>query len=60
VGGIVDFLKPGKTGFFCESEKPETIADAVLKYEDQEVRNMIVRQAKELVVKNIILHTNKT
>jgi phosphatidylinositol alpha-1,6-mannosyltransferase len=31
VGGIVDFLRDGENGLFCEPNRPETIADTVLR-----------------------------
>jgi glycosyltransferase involved in cell wall biosynthesis len=30
-GGIPDFLAEGETGLFCDPERPETIADAILR-----------------------------
>jgi glycosyltransferase involved in cell wall biosynthesis len=49
VGGIVDFLKPGETGFFCESGKPETVAQAIIKYEDDIIKNQIIDSAKKYI-----------
>lgn len=49
VGGIVDFLKPGETGFFCESGKPETVAQAIMKYEDDTLKNQIIDTAKKYI-----------
>ncbi len=49
VGGIVDFLKPGETGFFCESGKPETVAQAIMRYEDDTIKNQIIDNAKKYI-----------
>lgn len=51
VGGIPDFLKDGDTGYFCEVGKPKTIADAIMKFENNlEQKNSIVENAKSMVV----------
>ena len=50
VGGIVDFLRDGETGLFCEVKNPKSIAQKVEKLiKDRESREYIVRQAKKMV-----------
>lgn len=50
VGGIVDFLRNGETGLFCEVKNPKSIAQKVEKLiKDRESRDYIVRQAREMV-----------
>lgn len=50
VGGIVDFLKDGETGLFCEVSNPRSIAQKVEKLiKDNESRDYIVRNAEEMV-----------
>jgi glycosyltransferase involved in cell wall biosynthesis len=50
VGGIVDFLKDGDTGLFCEIKNPKSIAQKVEKLlKDKESRDYIVRNAYEMV-----------
>ncbi len=50
VGGIVDFLKDGETGLFCEVGNPKSIAQKVLKLmKDAESRKYIVGNALHLV-----------
>lgn len=50
VGGIVDFLKDGETGLFCEVNNPESIARKVEKLiKDKESRDYIVKNARALV-----------
>jgi len=50
VGGILDFLKNGETGLFCEVENPKSI---VLKIEklmkDKASKEYIVKQARDMV-----------
>lgn len=51
VGGIVDFLKEGETGWFVSPKNPEQIAEVVKKIENEsvETRNAIVERAKQVV-----------
>ena len=52
VGGIVDFLIDGKTGLFCQVNNPQSIAEKVQLYlEDNELNEKIKKQAAELVIK---------
>ena len=49
VGGIVDFLKDGETGLFCEVGNPKSIAQKVLKLmKDAESRKYIVENGLRL------------
>ncbi len=53
VGGIPDFLRDGETGLFCEVRNPKSIAEKVkLLLENKELRNKIIANAKEMVIKN--------
>jgi glycosyltransferase involved in cell wall biosynthesis len=50
VGGIVDFLKDGETGLFCEVNNPQSIAQKVEKLiKDSESRNYIIERARAMV-----------
>jgi len=50
VGGILDFLKDGETGLFCEVGNPRSIAQKVVKLiKDAESRDYIVRTAEQMV-----------
>jgi len=50
VGGIVDFLKDGETGLFCEVNNPQSIANAVKKLIDNtELSNHIAKTSFEMV-----------
>jgi len=50
VGGIVDFLKDGETGLFCEVGNPANIAQKVLKLvKDAAAREAMVENAKKMV-----------
>lgn len=50
VGGIVDFLKDGETGLFCEVRNPKSIAQKVEKLiRDNESREYIVKNALNMV-----------
>ena len=50
VGGIVDFLRDGETGLFCDIKSPKSIAQKVEKLiKDKESREYIVRNASEMV-----------
>lgn len=51
VGGIVDFLKDGETGLFCEVGNPKSIAQKVSKLmKDAESRDYIIRTAERMVL----------
>jgi len=53
VGGIVDFLKDGETGLFCQVDNPHSIAEKIRQYLDnKELSKKIIFNAKNLVVKN--------
>ncbi|MEK7464059.1 MAG: glycosyltransferase family 4 protein [Patescibacteria group bacterium] len=50
VGGIVDFLKDGETGLFCEVQNPKSIAQKVEKLiKDKESRDYIIKNAEQMV-----------
>lgn len=50
VGGIVDFLRDGETGLFCEVHNPKSIAGAVQKYfSNDALRQKIVSNAASMV-----------
>ncbi len=50
VGGIVDFLKDGETGLFCEVGNPKSIAQKVEKLmKDRESREYIIQTASRMV-----------
>ena len=50
VGGIVDFLKDGETGLFCEVGNPKSIAQKVEKLmKDSESRRYILENASKMV-----------
>lgn len=50
VGGIVDFLKDGETGLYCEVNNPKSIAQKVEKLiKDRESREYIVKTAFKMV-----------
>lgn len=50
VGGIVDFLKDGETGLFCEVGNPRSISQKVEKLvKDKESYDYIVNNAKSMV-----------
>jgi glycosyltransferase involved in cell wall biosynthesis len=49
-GGIPDFLTEGKTGFVCEPNNPQSVADAVRRVlENPTATQQIVTRAQELV-----------
>lgn len=53
VGGIPDFLHDGETGLFCEVNNPRSIAGKVKIYlENNELRKKIIKNAREMVIKN--------
>ena len=49
VGGIVDFLKENETGYFCQSENPESIAETVKKVIADLNKNQIIENAYKMV-----------
>jgi teichuronic acid biosynthesis glycosyltransferase TuaC len=51
VGGIVDFLIPQVTGLFCEVGNPRSIADAVMKLSDNDLRENLIHNAADMVKK---------
>jgi glycosyltransferase involved in cell wall biosynthesis len=52
VGGLPEFVIPEKTGLLFDPKKPDDIADSITRLlNDQELRNNISVQAKELVHK---------
>ncbi len=53
VGGIVDFLKDGETGFMADPESPESVAFKMHELLDNPARTQkIIRSARELVHRN--------
>lgn len=53
VGGIVDFLRDGETGLFCEVNNPEDIARKVVALvENPDLRDKIVSRASDMVRKD--------
>ena len=53
VGGIVDFLKDGETGLFCQAGNPKSIAEKIKAcLENKELAAKIRQQAGRLVAKN--------
>ncbi|MEK7575045.1 MAG: glycosyltransferase family 4 protein [Patescibacteria group bacterium] len=64
VGGIVDFLKDGETGLFCEVGNPKSIAQKVQKLiKDEESRDYIIRTSYIMVAErydwSLIAHRMK-
>jgi glycosyltransferase involved in cell wall biosynthesis len=51
VGGIVDFLKDGETGYFCQPENPESIANTIQKVISDSNKNKIIENAYNMVLK---------
>ena len=51
VGGIPDFLEDGKTGFFCEVQNPQSIADTIVRIQhlSAEEKNHIHNNAMEII-----------
>jgi len=49
VGGIVDFLVEGKTGYLCEPENPESIEETVKKVIADSNKNQIIENAYKMV-----------
>ncbi len=53
VGGILDFLKDGETGLFCEVRNPKSIAEKVkIIFGNNQLVEKIKNNARELVAKN--------
>ena len=51
VGGILDFVKDGETGLFCEVSNPKSIAQKVDKLmKDKDSREYIIRSGKNMVM----------
>ncbi|MEK9184789.1 MAG: glycosyltransferase family 4 protein [Patescibacteria group bacterium] len=51
VGGIIDFIKDGETGLFCEVKNPKSIAQKVEKLiKDKESRDYIIKNAQKLAI----------
>ena len=51
VGGIPDFLEDGKTGFFCEVQNPQSIAETIVRIQhlSPEEKNHIHKNAMEVI-----------
>jgi len=51
VGGIPDFLEDGKTGFFCEVQNPQSIADTIVRIQhlSAEEKKHIHNSAMEVI-----------
>lgn len=53
VGGIVDFLKEGETGLFCEPRNHRCIAEKIRTLvEDENLKNKVTKNAKKMVLEN--------
>ena len=50
VGGIVDFLKDGKTGYFCQPNDPDSIVVAINRYVDDHYKNRIIEDAYKMAL----------
>ncbi len=51
VGGILDFLKDGVTGIFCEPANPKSIAEKIeILIKSKELRENLIKNAKQLVM----------
>lgn len=51
VGGIVDFLKDGETGLFCEVDNPKDLAEKIkLLMKDEELAKRIAENGRQLVL----------
>ncbi len=56
VGGMVDVIEDGKTGFLCDPANPQDMAQKILKlYKDRELRSVIAREARASVERNFTL-----
>jgi len=51
VGGIPDIIKDGETGFLIQNNSPECIAENVIKALNNENLNIIVKNARDLIIK---------
>lgn len=50
VGGIVDFLKDGETGLFCQTKNPQSIAEKInLLLQDENLYNKLVQNGQKIV-----------
>ncbi len=53
MGGIVDFLKDGRTGLLCKVGDPKSIADKIMEYiNNPELTSQIILNAKKMVEEN--------
>lgn len=50
VGGIVDFLVDNKTGYFCQPQNPQSIADTIKKVISDSNKNKIIENAYNMVL----------
>lgn len=51
VGGIVDFLRDGETGLFCQTKNPQSIADKIqILLRDSELCGILSQNSKKLVL----------
>ena len=50
VGGIVDFLVDNKTGYFCQPQNPQSIADTIKKLFLTQTKNKIIENAYNMVL----------
>lgn len=51
VGGIVDFLFDGKTGYFCQPENPQSVAESVKRAISDQNKTEIIKNAYNLAFK---------
>jgi glycosyltransferase involved in cell wall biosynthesis len=49
VGGIVDYLKDGETGYFCKPENPKSISEVVQRVVDDVSENHVIENAYQMV-----------
>ena len=50
VGGIVDFIKDGETGLFCEPSNPKSVAEKIeILIKNKGLKDGLVRNAKQMV-----------
>jgi len=50
IGGIVDFLRDGETGYFCKPQDPDSIVETVNKVINDPKKNEIIDNAYNMVV----------
>lgn len=50
VGGIVDFLKDGETGYFCKPNNPESLANMIKRVIADPSKNVVVEKAYRMVL----------